>query len=404
VLRRLLNCLAAAAVVWSVATGAWAQPQWKDRAEYDLYDTINKTTDNAKKLELLREWKTKYPDSGFKEVRYQLLLVTHQQLGQLKELMGVAKEFLGEFPNHLQGLYWITYLTPSLNDNSPGALADGEKAATALLELVKNPSSKPANVPDAQWETTKVELTGMSHKTLGWVAMQRKDNVKAEEQFKASLAVNKSQGEVSYWLGTVILAQKVPEKQAAALYHFARAAAYDGQGSLNAQGRQQVLDYLKKVYIPFHGSDEGLDEILNRAKNDPMPPPGFKIVSKQEIEFQKEEDFRKNEPELYLWKGLKAQLVEGGESYFKERMLNTDFPKMKGTVISARPERAPKEIVIAMLEQGVPEATLVMEKPLRRAPEEGTVIYFQGVPKSYQSSPFMVTFEVEPGKLEGLSQ
>ena len=48
------------------ASGAvWAQApkkEWKDgRVEYDLYDAALKQTDNAKRLELLNTWQTKYP-------------------------------------------------------------------------------------------------------------------------------------------------------------------------------------------------------------------------------------------------------------------------------------------------------------------------------------------------------
>ena len=39
------------------------QKNWKDRAEFDLYDSITKETQPAKRLELLNSWKEKYPAS-----------------------------------------------------------------------------------------------------------------------------------------------------------------------------------------------------------------------------------------------------------------------------------------------------------------------------------------------------
>ena len=41
----------------------------KDQAEYDLYNNSIKTTDPAKRLTFLNEWKEKYPESDFKDVR-----------------------------------------------------------------------------------------------------------------------------------------------------------------------------------------------------------------------------------------------------------------------------------------------------------------------------------------------
>ena len=40
-----------------------AQKNWKDRAEYDLYNAIVKEQDASKRLALLNSWKEKYPTS-----------------------------------------------------------------------------------------------------------------------------------------------------------------------------------------------------------------------------------------------------------------------------------------------------------------------------------------------------
>ena len=38
------------------ASGGAAQKNWKDRAEYDLYESITKEATPAKRLELLNQW------------------------------------------------------------------------------------------------------------------------------------------------------------------------------------------------------------------------------------------------------------------------------------------------------------------------------------------------------------
>ena len=48
--------------------------QWKDRGEYDLYDSITKEQDLAKRLALLNSWKQKYPTSDYSSDRTIFLL------------------------------------------------------------------------------------------------------------------------------------------------------------------------------------------------------------------------------------------------------------------------------------------------------------------------------------------
>ena len=186
-------------------------------------------------------------------------------------MVDTAKEMLAKDPKSLQAMATITALTPDLNNTSPDALDLGEKAARGILEM-----EKPQTTQDAEWNNLKAA----GHRSLGWIAMQRKNNEAAEQEFKESLKINPNNGVLSYWLGTVIVAQKNPEKQAEALYYFARASAYDGPGAVPTQGRQQIDTYLTKAYNSFHGPDpKGLAELKTQAKSAAFPPEGFTIKS-----------------------------------------------------------------------------------------------------------------------------
>ncbi len=46
-------------------------------------------------------------------------------------------------------------------------------------------------------------------------------------------------------------------------------------------GQQQILDYGKKKYIRYHGSDQGWDQLVSDAKASPsvMPPAGFTVAA-----------------------------------------------------------------------------------------------------------------------------
>jgi tetratricopeptide (TPR) repeat protein len=379
-----------------------AGKQWKDRAEYDMYDAIVKGTDPSKKLALINSWKEKYPNTDYSDERLQLYLLTYQQLGQGAKMVEVAKEMLAKDPKSLQAMATITALTPDLNNTSPEALDLGEKAARGIVAM-----EKPQGTPDPEWNNLKAA----AHRTLGWVAMQRKDNETAEQEFKESLKINPNNGVLSYWLGTVIVAQKKPEKQSEALYHFARAVAYDGQSAVPPQGRQQIETYLSKAYNSFHGQDpKGLAELKALAKSAPFPPEGFKIKSATEIAVEEENRLKETNPPLALWMGIKKQLTDtAGEQYFADNLKGAAVPggaagvtKLKGTLIAHKPAARPTELVLGLADPTIPEVTLKLDSPLAGKAAPGTELEFEGVPADFTKDPeFMLTFDVEKDKVVG---
>jgi tetratricopeptide (TPR) repeat protein len=382
---------------------------YKDQQEYTLYDSATKETDANKKLALLNTWKDKYPESDFKLERLQLFLPTYQQLGQPAKMIDTAKEILAIAPKDITALYWITFLTPTLGSSSADTLDTAEKAANGLLV-----AEKPANVKDDDWTKAKSQTDAVAYTTLGWIAMQRKNNDVAEQNFKKSLTINPNAVQVSYWLGTVIIAEKKPEKQAEALYDFARAAAYDGEGALAPAGRKQIDDYLTKVYTTIHGDTTGLAELKTMAKASPTPPADFKIKTAAEIAGEKEEELKKTNPELALWLNLKGQLLSPeGQTYFDSSMKGAQVPKLKGWLVSGKPGVKSKELLVSMEgKDQAPNVTLKLvgsdgatAAPLAGKPVAGVEIEFEGVGDSFAKDPsFMVTFNVEKAKITGLKE
>jgi tetratricopeptide (TPR) repeat protein len=254
------------------------KPQYRDQQEHTFYDSVTKEADANKRLALLGAWREKYPDSDFKMARALLFLDTYQKMGQYAKMIDASRDVLAINPEELGALYWIALLTPQLNLTSQDALDTGEKAANGLLA-----AAKPAAVKDEDWTRAKPQTDAVAYTTLGWIAMQRKNNDVAEQNFKKSLTANPNAAQVSYWLGSVILAEHKPEKQSEALFDFARAAAYDGTGALTPDGRQKMDAYLAKVYNMLHGDSSGLAELKAMAKVSPTPPADFKIKTDQEV-------------------------------------------------------------------------------------------------------------------------
>jgi hypothetical protein len=384
---------------------ASTEPQWKDRAEYDLYDAISKDTNPQTKLEKLVEWRDKYPSTDFLAIRQKFFLTTYAALGKVAEALNTAKEMLAKDPNDFYALYYTSFESPLLAATGSKPTEDQLSAAEKASNAVLSDPKKPAELADADWNQVKSAAQTVANKTLCWVALQRNQFEATEAQCKKVLASTPNESEVSYWLGIAILQQKKPERYSEALYDYARAAAYEGQGALAPKGRETVKGLLQNFYTKFHGSTEGLDQLLQQAKNNPTPPPDFKI--KSIVDIQNEQSAREAEeaklhPELALWKSVKTELTgANGATYFDSSMKGALMPELTGKVISIEPAMRPKKVVIAIENGTVPDATLTFDTPLPGKVDPGTPLKFKGEPLSYTANPFMVTFKVDKTNLVG---
>jgi len=381
------------------------EPQWKDRAEYDLVDAISKDTNPQTKLEKLNQWKEKYPTTDFEGLRQRTFLMAYAAAGKVPEALNTAKDMLSANPNDFYALYYTSFETPLLASSGTKPTEDQLGAAEKASNAIINGPQKPADVTDADWNQVKSSAQLIAQKTLGWVALQRSQHEAAETAFKKVLATSPNDGETSYWLGIAILGQKKPDRYPEAFYDYARAAAYEGPGALAPAGRAAVKTQLQKFYTQYHGSADGFDQLLAAAKNSPTPPADFKIASVVDIQNQQaaEHDaWVKAHPELALWTNIKTELTgANGASYFESSMKDAMMPELTGKVISMEPATRPKKVVVGVENGTVADATLVFDAPLPGKVEPGTELKFKGQPESYAANPFMVTFKVDKANLVG---
>ena len=300
------------------------QPQknWKDRAEYDLYEAITKDTNPKTRLDKLQQWEKQYPQTDWSAERQTLFLTTYFALADAKNATEIAKQILAKDPKNFSALYIILTFTQALagTNPTPDVLDQGEKAATALLANLDTP---PPNFTPDTWKAQRPQVEELAHTTLGWINMQRKNWAAAEAEFQKSLQVNPNSGQVDYYMGTSIASEKDIKKMPTALFYFARAATYEGAGALSPAGRQQVMTYVQKAYKSFHGSDDGFNNLIAAVKSQPVPPSDFSIKNATEIaeaQAQNEEEWNKAHPQEALWKSIKAALTGAdGATYFASK-------------------------------------------------------------------------------------
>jgi tetratricopeptide (TPR) repeat protein len=389
-LKNLTNVAVTACLLLLAAGAATPSPQEatekrpKDQKEYEL---ANKTFTAVQKgdwqtaLTGLDEWKKEYPESAYKEDWPRIYLRGYQQTGQKEKAIAQAKEILKGAPDDFESNFAIISLVPTLGTPNDAAFNDAIAASKALLK------GKPSTLNDQQWAQVQKQVLTTAHQTLGWIHMQRKENVEAEKEFMETLKINPNLAQVSYWLGDVVLKQGDPNKNELALFSFARAAAYDGEGALNPQGREQVDAYLKKVYARYTGTEEGLDGLKAQAKTQPLPPAGLKIESAEVRRFQSEQKSRSENPLLWVYKDLKANLVSSGGDGIWGELQGKMTPKMAMYVVGMDSDR-PQTLSLSPEPGGAAEVTLNLENRLREAPARGKRLEFEGVASNMTKEPF----------------
>ena len=362
----------------------YAQAQespYKDQGEFDIASAAGKETDSQKKLDALKAWEAKYPESKLK--------------GQRDIMM--AQAYLG-------------IATGAFGKTDGPALDAGQKAATTIVTNLETwfvPASKPAQATDDQWKQVKAQFEEQSHSVLGWVAMQKKDNKGAEAEFKKVLAIDPGAAQISYYLGNVLIRQANIEKYSEALYSLARAVGVTGTGALQPAAKGPAQTYLKKAYEGYHGDASGLDDLMKLAAGGkPVSEDGFHIKSIKEISMAEAQDdakFKADHPDLYFWRNaVKKALVDQGDAYFstlKDVALPPDgqgFKMFKARVVS---QTSPKELLVS-IDELVGDATIKFDDALKGEIAGGTEMQFKGIVESYTKEPFNLAFTIDDVKAD----
>ena len=443
----LAGCFArpARAQAAAPAPNAPAQKTVKDQGEFDIYNEVIKdiqTRNFAKTIADLDTWKQKYPASDYKDDRSVFYIQAYAGGGQpgkaldeagllmAKDLAKVLNDPKTGPADQVKVLYTAAAAILQMPNPTADQLAIATKAAQQLMDY----NNKPAGASDADWATARAQLQAAAKAALFYMAMKPgadakqtalndaksgnsgqavKDWAAAEAAFKTAQTQYPDSSQVAYELGGSELAQQAsdPAKISQGLYEIARAVAIDPAKSdfASADTRAKVEAYLKNVYVKYHGADDGLDQLKQQALAAPAPPADFHILSATEVLNAKQKEFADKYPELSLWMSIKAQLADtNGQQYFADQAKDRQLPKLKGTLVEAKPACRSRELLVALpLPDAKPpfpvEIALKLDAPLTGKPEADVELtWTDGVPSAFTKDPFLLTMDVEKAKIEGL--
>jgi hypothetical protein len=448
-LKTTLKAIMAAAVLCAVAATGFAEPQAapaaaqaqpaqpskkvKDQAEYDIFNEALKdqVSNPQKEIQDLDTWAQKYADSDYKWDRLYMYMQAYSKLNPPQpakvveygsQLMGQDMKSIFNDKNGPLSILNILYLTATnvsaLPNPTPDQIDLGKKSAQRLKDEAKayfTPENKPAGTADAAWTKAKSDLDGAADHTLLYLdvlpanqAMGKKDCAAAEPMYVKALQDRPTSSYISYQLAQSMLClQKTkPEMAAQAIYEFQRAAVIDPTLGDPKNNPKQLTDYADRLYTTVHGSDEGLAQLKDMAKQNPLPPAGFEIKTKDQIAAEKANEFAKNNPKLALWNGIKTALTApDGDQYFATQLKDSGVPQLRGVVVEGKPSCRSKEILVYVPNPAQPdeksaEITIKLDAPLTGKPEAGSEIQWEGVPTAFTKTPFMLTMESEKAKVE----
>jgi len=423
-----LTAVAPAAKAQAAPAAPAAKPgkNYKDAAEYNMYkaagDDIG-AKNFAKAITDLDAWKAKYAGSDFKNEREIMYIQAYTGENQFGKVVDTAGPMLDQDlnaifadPNAGPGqvitlLYNATVAIVRVQNPTPEQLAIGKKAATQLRDF----NRKPGAVSDADWNNARTQQLQPPAKAAlmyiaslpGTLAMAKTppDCAGAEAAFGAALKENPDSAAIAYSLGRAYYCEK---KLSEAVYEFQRAAVTDATLGDPKTDAKKIVSFSDNAYTKLHGSDEGLADLKTAVKTSPLPPDGFHIKTATEIAEAKEAEFEKSNPQLALWMKIKAALADtNGDDYFNNQLKGSAVPKLKGTLVDAKPACRSKELLIAVplpdAQQPLQaEITLKLDAPLTGKPELNAEIQFEGVPGAFAKDPFMLTLDVEKAKVDGL--
>ncbi len=403
----MLLVFAGGALVQQSAAQAAGQPaqtgqppqkkEIKNPAEYNAYVNAIQQQNPAQRAQLLEAFLQSYSSSVMKEDALELLMAAYQQAGDAQKTLDAAQRVLQTNPNNVRALALLAYNYraaaanggPQMQDNLAKAKQYGQQGLQALQNM-----QKPAEMSDADFTKLHNETGAIFDGAVGFAALQAKDFAAAQNDFQQAVSWE-SQPNIAdiYPLATADLEAK-PMNPAG--FWFIIKAAMLAQGGT----QQSILDYGKKKYIRYSGSDKGWDQLVSDAKasSSVMPPAGFTVAAappppspaEQAADLVKTKDPTQMsfaEWELVLssgnqqaadtvWNAIKGKAVKLGANVISQTSTNV---RLAGSDDDIEAKKA--------------DISLTMAKPIpsRLAPQAGTLMNFQGTLDSYTPNPFLMT-------------
>ena len=159
---------------------------------------------------------------------------------------------------------------PQMQQNLQQAQQYGQKGLQALTNM-----PKPDGMSDADFTKLRNETGAIFEGAVGFAALQQKDLATAQKDLRDAVG-KESQPNIMdiYPLATADLEANPMNPEG---FWFIVEASQLAQGTSQAQ----ILDYGRKKYIRYHGSEDGWSALVTQAQSSQsiLPPAGFTVAA-----------------------------------------------------------------------------------------------------------------------------
>jgi hypothetical protein len=335
-----------------------------------------------------------------KEDGLELLMAAYQQAGDAQKTLDAANRVLQVDPHNVRALALLAYSYramasqggPQMQDNLNKAQQYGQQGLQALQSM-----QKPDGMSDADFTKFHNETGAIFDGAVGFAALQAKDFATAQKNLHEAVGWE-SQPNIAdiYPLATADLEAK-PMNPAG--FWFVVKAANLAQG--DAKTKQTILDYGRKKYIRYHGSEQGWNELVADATSNTsvMPPAGFTVAAAPPPPSPAEQaaDLVKTKKPTEMSFAEWELVLSSGNQQAADTVWNAIKDKAVKLVAQVVTPGA-SSVQLAGSEDDIEakkaDISLTMTKaiPARLLPQTGAQMAFQGTIQSYTPNPFMMTF------------
>ncbi len=393
----MLLVFAIAGTVAQQAAGQAAaaqKPQIKDPAEYNAYVNAVQQTDPAAKAQAIEAFLQTYSNSVMKEDALVSLMGAYQQAGNAQKTVDTANRVLQANPNNIRALALLAYYYRNMASQGGADAAKnvdltmqyGQKGLDALPN-----TPKPEGMSDADFTKFHNELGAIFEGAVGFGALQKKDLPTAQKDLRSAVEHESAPNIADiYPLATADLEAKPMNPEG---FWFIVKASQLAQGA----GQQQILDYGRKKYVRYHGSEDGWADIVKQAQSSTgvMPPAGFTVAAappppspaEQAADLVKSKD-----PKTMSFAEWQLVLSSGNQQAADTvfNALKDKAVKLVASVITASPTKLTLAGSADDIDDKKADIDLTMEKalPAKLVPAVGTLTQFQATVSSYTPNPF----------------
>jgi tetratricopeptide (TPR) repeat protein len=368
-----------------------AGPTIKDPAEYNAYVTALNQSDPAAKAQALDTFLQQYPNSVVKVSALELLMATHQQLGNSQKVVDTASRLLQVEPNNLRALALLTYIYRQQAEaggaNAAQSLQQAAQYAQKGMQAIAS-AQKPPESTAADWEKLKAQTQAIFAGAAGMAALQQKDYPNAQKYLEIAVKAQPSDLRNVYPLALAYLQQKPQDPRG--LWYIARAASLAGGSPAQAQ----ITAYGKRAYTVYHGGDDGWDQLLAQAKASPDPPAGF-AVKPAPTPAEQAANLANTKPvEQMSFDEFKLILTSGNQQAADKVWTGIKGKPIafEGKVIGTTKNSLMLAATVDDIQSNQADVEVTFESPIAASlmPKQAAMVKIEGTPVSFDANPFMI--------------